>query len=158
MSGSERGGGVASLPPPQPRSPPLCRRELAKVQVLEREVGFLEVTLRRRQDPLVSGNGSAAVQHRVPTFHGFAVIDVPKSKCHDVSSVVTAICAAAAPCASSAVQYLTVTAVVAPARALVAALRSPRARARATVALQIVVTRNALPVDVDAAVVLDVQR
>ncbi|XP_031115660.1 guanine nucleotide-binding protein subunit gamma 3-like isoform X2 [Ipomoea triloba] len=46
MSGSERGGGVASLPPPQPRSPPLCRRELAKVQVLEREVGFLEDELK----------------------------------------------------------------------------------------------------------------
>lgn len=42
---------VPSLPPPYPKSPPEYpdlygkRRETAKVQVLEREIGFLEVRL-----------------------------------------------------------------------------------------------------------------
>lgn len=40
---------VPSLPPPRPKSPPKYpdlygkRREMAKVQMLEREIGFLEV-------------------------------------------------------------------------------------------------------------------
>ncbi|GKV17939.1 hypothetical protein SLEP1_g28387 [Rubroshorea leprosula] len=40
---------VPSLPPPSPKSPPRYpdlygkRREMAKVQMLEREIGFLEV-------------------------------------------------------------------------------------------------------------------
>lgn len=40
---------VPSLPPPRPKSPPEYpdlygkRREMARVQVLEREIGFLEV-------------------------------------------------------------------------------------------------------------------
>jgi hypothetical protein len=41
---------VPSLPPPRPKSPPQYpdlygkRRETAKVQMLEREIGFLEVS------------------------------------------------------------------------------------------------------------------
>lgn len=47
MAGSS--AGVPSLPPPRPKSPPEYpdlygkRRELAKVQMLEREISFLEV-------------------------------------------------------------------------------------------------------------------
>lgn len=43
---------VPSLPPPLPKSPPPYpdlygkRRELARVQMLEREIGFLEVSRR----------------------------------------------------------------------------------------------------------------
>lgn len=42
---------MPSMPPPCPKSPPQYpdlygkRRELAKVQMLEREIGFLEVSL-----------------------------------------------------------------------------------------------------------------
>ncbi|KAA8534766.1 hypothetical protein F0562_029792 [Nyssa sinensis] len=45
-------GGSSSLPPPRPKSPPMYqdlygkRRELAKVQMLEREIGFLEEELK----------------------------------------------------------------------------------------------------------------
>ncbi|KAL6507137.1 hypothetical protein OROHE_022036 [Orobanche hederae] len=42
-------GSMTSLPPPQPKSPPELygrRRELAKVQMLEREIGFLEEELK----------------------------------------------------------------------------------------------------------------
>lgn len=41
---------LSSLPPPRPKSPPAYpdlygkRREMAKVQMLEREIGFLEVS------------------------------------------------------------------------------------------------------------------
>lgn len=44
-------GSMPSMPPPRPKSPPQYpdlygkRREFAKVQMLEREIGFLEVTL-----------------------------------------------------------------------------------------------------------------
>lgn len=47
MAGSS--SGVPTLPPPRPKSPPEYpdlygkRRELAKVQMLEREISFLEV-------------------------------------------------------------------------------------------------------------------
>ncbi|KAI8553330.1 hypothetical protein RHMOL_Rhmol05G0006900 [Rhododendron molle] len=50
MAGSS--SGVPSLPPPRPKSPPEYpdlygkRRELAKVQMLEREIGFLEGELK----------------------------------------------------------------------------------------------------------------
>lgn len=50
MAGSGGGGRVPSLPPPRPKSPPQYpdlygkRRELARVQMLEREIGFLEVS------------------------------------------------------------------------------------------------------------------
>ncbi|KAL8503189.1 hypothetical protein ACS0TY_022079 [Phlomoides rotata] len=49
---NKNGSPVASLPPPQPKSPPRYpdlygkRRELAKVQMLEREIGFLEEELK----------------------------------------------------------------------------------------------------------------
>lgn len=50
MDAAKRGTSkVPSLPPPRPKSPPEYpdlygkRRELAKVQMLEREIGFLEV-------------------------------------------------------------------------------------------------------------------
>ncbi|KAI3447221.1 hypothetical protein Pfo_003886 [Paulownia fortunei] len=52
MSGLKGNGSVPSLPPPQPKSPPGYpdlygkRRELAKVQMLEREIGFLEEELK----------------------------------------------------------------------------------------------------------------
>ncbi|KAL3625295.1 hypothetical protein CASFOL_030749 [Castilleja foliolosa] len=49
MSGVKGNDSVPSLPPPQPKSPPELygrRRELAKVQVLEREIGFLEEELK----------------------------------------------------------------------------------------------------------------
>ncbi|CAA0836845.1 Guanine nucleotide-binding protein subunit gamma 3 [Striga hermonthica] len=42
-------GTVTSLPPPEPKSPPELygrRRELAKVQLVEREIGFLEEELK----------------------------------------------------------------------------------------------------------------
>ncbi|EYU28324.1 hypothetical protein ABFS82_12G129100 [Erythranthe guttata] len=52
MSGLKGNGSVPSLPPPQPKSPPEYpdlygkRRELAKAQMLEREIGFLEEELK----------------------------------------------------------------------------------------------------------------
>ncbi|XP_057806634.1 guanine nucleotide-binding protein subunit gamma 3-like isoform X1 [Salvia miltiorrhiza] len=52
MSGLKRNGSVPSLPPPQARSPPQYpdlygkRRELARVQMLEREIGFLDEELK----------------------------------------------------------------------------------------------------------------
>ena len=48
-SPATRSSSVPSLPPPRPKSPPAYpdlygkRREMAKVQMLEREIGFLEV-------------------------------------------------------------------------------------------------------------------
>lgn len=48
--------GSASLPPPCPKSPPVYpdlygkRRELAKVQMLEREIGFLEEEVKSAED------------------------------------------------------------------------------------------------------------
>ncbi|KAL2458910.1 Guanine nucleotide-binding protein subunit gamma 3 [Forsythia ovata] len=48
MGDSVGTGSVPPLPPPRPKSPPKYpdlygkRRELAKVQILEREIGFLE--------------------------------------------------------------------------------------------------------------------
>lgn len=53
--------GSASLPPPCPKSPPVYpdlygkRRELAKVQMLEREIGFLEVSRILQKSSDVSG-------------------------------------------------------------------------------------------------------
>lgn len=47
-----RSSSVPSLPPPCPKSPPAYpdlygkRREVAKVQMLEREIGFLQVCLK----------------------------------------------------------------------------------------------------------------
>ncbi|KAK6126758.1 hypothetical protein DH2020_039503 [Rehmannia glutinosa] len=52
MSGLKGNSSVPSLPPPQPKSPPEYpdlygkRRELAKVQMLEREISFLEEELK----------------------------------------------------------------------------------------------------------------
>ncbi|KAK4391883.1 Guanine nucleotide-binding protein subunit gamma 3 [Sesamum angolense] len=52
MAGLRGNGSVPSLPPPRPKSPPQYpdlygkRRELAKVQMLEREIGFLEEELK----------------------------------------------------------------------------------------------------------------
>ena len=49
--GTSSSSSVPSLPPPRPKSPPAYpdlygkRRETAKVQMLEREIGFLEVSL-----------------------------------------------------------------------------------------------------------------
>lgn len=49
MEGLRGSGLVSALPPPRPKSPPEYpdlygkRRELAKIQMLEREIGFLEV-------------------------------------------------------------------------------------------------------------------
>nr|XP_016433390.1 PREDICTED: guanine nucleotide-binding protein subunit gamma 3-like [Nicotiana tabacum] len=51
-AGSRRTASVPSLPPPRPKSPPQYpdlygkRREFAKVQMLEREIGFLEEELK----------------------------------------------------------------------------------------------------------------
>ncbi|KAK6126734.1 hypothetical protein DH2020_039526 [Rehmannia glutinosa] len=64
MSGLKGNSSVPSLPPPQPKSPPEYpdlygkRRELAKVQMLEREISFLEFPVSR--------------------FHGFAVVVVAR--------------------------------------------------------------------------------
>lgn len=50
MSALKSNGSVPSLPPPQPKSPPQYpdlygkRRELARIQMLEREISFLEVS------------------------------------------------------------------------------------------------------------------
>ncbi|KAK6152016.1 hypothetical protein DH2020_014651 [Rehmannia glutinosa] len=55
MSGLKGNSSVPSLPPPQPKSPPEYpdlygkRRELAKVQMLEREISFLELRKNRNQ-------------------------------------------------------------------------------------------------------------
>lgn len=52
MGDSVGTGTVPPLPPPLPKSPPQYpdlygkRRELAKVQILEREISFLEVSLK----------------------------------------------------------------------------------------------------------------
>ncbi|KAL0288276.1 UNVERIFIED_CONTAM: Guanine nucleotide-binding protein subunit gamma 3 [Sesamum calycinum] len=52
MAGLRGNGSLPSLPPPRPKSPPQYpdlygkRRELAKVQMLEREIGFLEEELK----------------------------------------------------------------------------------------------------------------
>ncbi|KAL6519218.1 hypothetical protein OROGR_018538 [Orobanche gracilis] len=49
MSAIKGNGSMSSLPLPQPKSPPELygrRRELAKVQMLEREIGFLEEELK----------------------------------------------------------------------------------------------------------------
>ncbi|XP_075474775.1 guanine nucleotide-binding protein subunit gamma 3-like [Primulina tabacum] len=52
MEGSGGNGSVSALPPPRPKSPPEYpdlygkRRELAKIQILEREIGFLEEELK----------------------------------------------------------------------------------------------------------------
>ncbi|XP_073034463.1 uncharacterized protein [Primulina eburnea] len=52
MEGSRGNGSVSALPPPRPKSPPEYpdlygkRRELAKIQILEREIGFLEEELK----------------------------------------------------------------------------------------------------------------
>lgn len=49
MSGLRGNGSVSTLPLPRPKSPPKYpdlygkRQELAKIQILEREIGFLEV-------------------------------------------------------------------------------------------------------------------
>nr|GMC95614.1 guanine nucleotide-binding protein subunit gamma 3 [Ipomoea batatas] len=102
------------MPPPRPKSPPQYpdlygkRRELARVQMLEREIGFLEDELkfvdrlhpasrswspisfcptqillyqqsRRAADLLVSGNGSA-VGCRVSACRGFVVAGVLESR------------------------------------------------------------------------------
>lgn len=62
MSGLKSNGSVPSLPPPQPKSPPQNpdlygkRRELAKVQMLEREIGFLQVSLIFLINSLLSAN------------------------------------------------------------------------------------------------------
>ncbi|KAF3959254.1 hypothetical protein CMV_015916 [Castanea mollissima] len=54
-SSSSSSSSVPSLPPPRPKSPPAYpdlygkRRETAKVQMLEREIGFLEEELRSAQ-------------------------------------------------------------------------------------------------------------
>lgn len=51
MASTGGAANVPSLPPPRPKSPPQYpdlygkRRELAKVQMLEREISFLEVSL-----------------------------------------------------------------------------------------------------------------
>ncbi|VYS67463.1 unnamed protein product [Arabidopsis thaliana] len=56
----------SSLPPPRPKSPPEYpdlygkRREAARVQMLEREIGFLEANNEKVEDPAGSGSGSAA--------------------------------------------------------------------------------------------------
>ncbi|VVB16983.1 unnamed protein product [Arabis nemorensis] len=56
----------SSLPPPRPKSPPEYpdlygkRREAARVQMLEREIGFLEANNERVEDPAGSGSGSGS--------------------------------------------------------------------------------------------------
>ncbi|KAL3623579.1 hypothetical protein CASFOL_032395 [Castilleja foliolosa] len=107
MSGLKGNGVVTtSLPPPRPKSPPELygrRRELAKVQVLEREIGFLEEELKSIEglqlasrsckevadfvtvnaDPLITttrfadhvafGNGCVE-EYRVSRYRGFAAV------------------------------------------------------------------------------------
>ncbi|KZV43533.1 guanine nucleotide-binding protein subunit gamma 3 [Dorcoceras hygrometricum] len=52
MSGIRGHGSLSTLPLPRPKSPPKYpdlygkRRELAKIQILEREIGFLEEELK----------------------------------------------------------------------------------------------------------------
>ncbi|RAL51151.1 hypothetical protein DM860_005507 [Cuscuta australis] len=112
MAGS--GGGVPTLPPPQPKSPPRYpdlygkRRELARVQMLEREIGLLQEELKfvdrlqpasssckevtdfvlAHPDPLLptkpgdalgSGNGYAG--RHVSACHGYVVVPVLASRC-----------------------------------------------------------------------------
>ncbi|KAF7148114.1 hypothetical protein RHSIM_Rhsim03G0227100 [Rhododendron simsii] len=97
MAVSGGSSSVPSLPPPRPPEYPALygkRRELAKVQMLEREISFLEEELKfvhglqpasrsckeyvngfakigRSRGPVVSGSGS--VEQPVSTSHGFAV-------------------------------------------------------------------------------------
>ncbi|KAK7836329.1 guanine nucleotide-binding protein subunit gamma 3 [Quercus suber] len=55
LGSSSSSSSVPSLPPPRPKSPPAYpdlygkRRETAKVQMLEREIGFLEEELKSAQ-------------------------------------------------------------------------------------------------------------
>ncbi|KAI8018171.1 Guanine nucleotide-binding protein subunit gamma 3 [Camellia lanceoleosa] len=96
-SSSSSSSVVPSLPPPRPKSPPEYpdlygkRRELAKVQILEREITFLEGELKfvgnlqpasqcckevadfmvANSDPFIP---TGYAEHHVLTSHGFAVL------------------------------------------------------------------------------------
>ncbi|OMO67176.1 hypothetical protein CCACVL1_20735 [Corchorus capsularis] len=89
---AKSGGGssVPSLPPPCPKSPPEYpdlygkRREAAKVQMLEREISFLEASNGLREAAKKAGRieshvafGSGFVECPVLTCHGSAVAVIP---------------------------------------------------------------------------------
>ncbi|KAH7854107.1 hypothetical protein Vadar_010184 [Vaccinium darrowii] len=119
MAVSGGSSSVPSLPPPQPKSPPKYpdlygkRRELAKVQMLEREISFLEEELR-----FVHGLQPAsrsckeyvnrfqvscciALEQPVLTSRGFAVSNaLLVSKCQDAAVAIHA-----APARVLAVRY-----------------------------------------------------
>uniref|UniRef100_A0A6N2LBA4 G protein gamma domain-containing protein n=1 Tax=Salix viminalis TaxID=40686 RepID=A0A6N2LBA4_SALVM len=118
---------VPSLPPPCPKSPPEYpdlygkRREMLKVQMLEREIGFLEEELKSVQglqpasrcckevadfvvanpDPLIPTSeglvysGSGYVVHAVLIYHGFAAAVLRDAVFQNVRAVVNVIHAAA---------------------------------------------------------------
>ncbi|KAI9191293.1 hypothetical protein LWI28_006489 [Acer negundo] len=103
---------VPSLPPPCPKSPPEYpdlygkRRETAKVQLMEREIGFLEkrfqslhcalshAGIERIEDHVDSGSGSVECPVLIALgFHGFAVAAVILDvlfvyNCHAAANVI----------------------------------------------------------------------
>ncbi|KAF7143876.1 hypothetical protein RHSIM_Rhsim05G0007000 [Rhododendron simsii] len=108
MAGSA--SGVPSLPPPRPKSPPEYpdlygkRRELAKVQMLEREISFLEMaalwcgSIIHRVDHVylkfrrITSNDMmehlVAAEHLVLASHGCAVLGAPLAlKCQAAAAI-----------------------------------------------------------------------
>ncbi|KAF5748418.1 GGL domain protein [Tripterygium wilfordii] len=93
---------LPSLPPPRPKSPPKYpdlygkRRETAKVQMLEREIGFLEEEL-KSIDGLQPASRCCKEYAGCPvsTFHGFVVAAAILAvlfvwKCHTAAAAATA--------------------------------------------------------------------
>ncbi|KAK9275472.1 hypothetical protein L1049_022739 [Liquidambar formosana] len=118
---------VPSLPPPCPKSPPEYpdlygkRREMAKVMMLEREIGFLEVGYTLVEIGRVVGHvasGSGSVKDPVSTSHGFAVVGahfILKCRGAVTAIAVTAICVIAICVTAIAVIAICVTAIYAAA-------------------------------------------
>ncbi|KAL2458830.1 Guanine nucleotide-binding protein subunit gamma 3 [Forsythia ovata] len=133
MGDSVGTGSVPPLPPPRPKSPPKYpdlygkRRELAKVQILEREIGFLEQNKEGSQIlsllemalvcapnhlPFMEYSYSSFLlvdrrERRVSTCHGFAVaLNALVFICHTVASAIYVIsthASSAARCPSATV-------------------------------------------------------
>ncbi|KAL2554002.1 Guanine nucleotide-binding protein subunit gamma 3 [Forsythia ovata] len=96
------GGGSGSwpLPPPRPKSPPKYpdlygkRRGLLNVQMIQREIGFLEEELKSVEGLQPASRACKdviwhAVKHHVATFHGFAVVDaILILRCHTVLTAI----------------------------------------------------------------------